>query len=598
MKTTLQNTKTSSVSAFNKVIKFFLIALCLQTALQQSYAASSYNSSKCLSFNGSNSGVTFANNDLSLGSSDKMTVTAWVMWNNTTNAGAWANMVTLNSNTGSGDVGQFWLQHASDNSKFEFAVQNSSGTRVFVQSATTVSTGVWYHLAGVYDGSYIYLYVNGVMESRTSLTGNIATYQSGYQLAMGQWANFSGSYRRFNGNMDEVSIWNTALTQSQIRAQMCKKLIGNESGLVGYWKMNETSGTSIADATSNNRTGSTSNTSIVTSGAPVGDAAVNTFGGTSLALGHPDYTDSMVVNGFSKTPTGIIIYRIDSTPNNTNRSGGSTSMGKSHYFGVFIINSTSLTYKAILYYKGYPGISDNSQLGMLGRPDNANAWNDSTYTLSTSKNTLTKTGVAGRKEFIIVSTDAAPLPITLISFTATAKINEVLLAWTSANEINNDHYTLERSADGLTFEKVAEEQGAFNSSTLNNYSYTDHQPLSGTSFYRLSQTDLNGNTEIFKSVQVYIKGSEQIFELQSVFPNSFSETVNVSLKCGNSQQLISKIYSVDGKEQTSESFVASAGSQVFNIESSNALANGTYFLVISNTLGQSVKTTIIKRRDF
>src|SRR5204863_8042273 len=52
----------------------------------------------------------------------------------------------------------------------------------------------------------------------------------------------------FNGQMDEISIWNVARTPGQIQASMHRSLVGNESGLVGYWRFDETTGTTLNDS--------------------------------------------------------------------------------------------------------------------------------------------------------------------------------------------------------------------------------------------------------------------------------------------------------------------------------------------------------------
>lgn len=108
------------------------------------------------------------------------------------------------------------------------------------------------------------------------------------------------------------------------------------------------------------------------------------------------------------------------------------------------------------------------------------------------------------------------LPIELLSFTATAATNQVNLAWITASEKNNDYFTIERTLDGLTFEEVIRVQGQGNSSIKTSYEYTDTRPLSGVSYYRLKQTDFNGESEVFKVNSVYIQKEELI---SNVFPN-------------------------------------------------------------------------------
>ena len=99
-----------------------------------------------------------------------------------------------------------------------------------------------------------------------------------------------------------------------------------------------------------------------------------------------------------------------------------------------------------------------------------------------------------------LSSQADPLPIQLTSFNVACVNNAAVISWTSATETNNDYYTVERTTDGITYETVATVKGAGNSSTPLNYSATDYNPLPSTSYYRLSQTDLDGNTTHFASI--------------------------------------------------------------------------------------------------
>ncbi|MGZ4033386.1 MAG: hypothetical protein ACXVP4_00870, partial [Bacteroidia bacterium] len=82
-----------------------------------------------------------------------------------------------------------------------------------------------------------------------------------------------------------------------------------------------------------------------------------------------------------------------------------------------------------------------------------------------------------------------PLPIELINFSATLNENNTVdLQWTTATEINNDYFTIERSADANNFTELSKTNGAGNSTHVLNYSSVDDTPLKGTSYYRLRQT--------------------------------------------------------------------------------------------------------------
>jgi Ig-like domain CHU_C associated len=91
-------------------------------------------------------------------------------------------------------------------------------------------------------------------------------------------------------------------------------------------------------------------------------------------------------------------------------------------------------------------------------------------------------------------TDICSLPVTLIDFTANyIGSKTVALQWSTANEENNDYFTLQRSVDGIHFTDLAEIDGAGTTNTLNNYRHIDAQALAGLSYYRLKQTDFDGH---------------------------------------------------------------------------------------------------------
>ncbi|MGV9011297.1 MAG: T9SS type A sorting domain-containing protein [Flavobacteriales bacterium] len=104
-------------------------------------------------------------------------------------------------------------------------------------------------------------------------------------------------------------------------------------------------------------------------------------------------------------------------------------------------------------------------------------------------------------------TAATPLPIELLSFTATARTSTVDLDWSTASEHFNDHFTVERSADVQTWESIATVMGAGNSTQVVHYATVDQSPLPGISYYRLAQTDYDGTTVRSDMVAVRMSGS-------------------------------------------------------------------------------------------
>ena len=101
----------------------------------------------------------------------------------------------------------------------------------------------------------------------------------------------------------------------------------------------------------------------------------------------------------------------------------------------------------------------------------------------------------------------------LVSFNAYPHADEVNVIWSTATEINSDYFTIERSADGITYENIISLPGAGNSSNMLYYSATDHYPLSGLSFYRLKETDVDGSLTYSLPVSVRFDNASNEFEL-------------------------------------------------------------------------------------
>lgn len=119
------------------------------------------------------------------------------------------------------------------------------------------------------------------------------------------------------------------------------------------------------------------------------------------------------------------------------------------------------------------------------------------------------------------------LPIGLVSFEATAlDNNSVRLNWETSSEQDNDYFTVERSLSGIDgWKEIAIVGGAGNSETPKDYSAMDNMPLSGVSYYRLKQTDYNGQVRIHEMESVYIDavGMGDLV----LFPNPATDLVTV-----------------------------------------------------------------------
>jgi len=125
--------------------------------------------------------------------------------------------------------------------------------------------------------------------------------------------------------------------------------------------------------------------------------------------------------------------------------------------------------------------------------------------------------------FILAEISNAPLPIELAYFRAEpAKANTVNLYWQTSSEINNDYFTIEKSKDAENWIELLRIDGAGNSTRALNYSATDDDPYLGISYYRLKQTDYNGEYSHSEIRPVEILSNLDLGNLL-VFPNPFSD---------------------------------------------------------------------------
>lgn len=129
-------------------------------------------------------------------------------------------------------------------------------------------------------------------------------------------------------------------------------------------------------------------------------------------------------------------------------------------------------------------------------------------------------------------TDSDPFPVELVDFTADNNGQAVELSWTTASELNNDYFTVERSIDGDDFENIATVQGAGNSNEVLNYSYVDYNSPKGQSvYYRIKQTDFDGTVSYSWILDVYNK--QEI--VANVYPNpaQSGETITIQSSVEN-----------------------------------------------------------------
>ncbi len=130
-------------------------------------------------------------------------------------------------------------------------------------------------------------------------------------------------------------------------------------------------------------------------------------------------------------------------------------------------------------------------------------------------------------------------PVELTHFNImTTKQRTNILNWQTSSETNNDYFTVERSSDAIHFDPVSQLQGAGTTTEVQNYTWTDNNCLSGTSYYRLKQTDFDGSFTYSEIKSVYL---EPIAE-PIVFPNPTDGILHIALANKNQEKAMVRVY--------------------------------------------------------
>jgi uncharacterized delta-60 repeat protein len=181
-----------------------------------------------------------------INSKDSVTIEAWV--NLSKDNDMRQNIFRMVDEDGDDIVLRFDTTGATQ--EIEFEVQGDGGILSNVGYVINQDDyiGVWHHIVGVYDGSSIKIYVDGELKATNG--GSSSTFNfsgSNFESTIG--AANSILQEPFNGMIDEVRIWDTALTQNDINKTKNMQLLGNETGLIAYYNFDERIGDIVKDIT-------------------------------------------------------------------------------------------------------------------------------------------------------------------------------------------------------------------------------------------------------------------------------------------------------------------------------------------------------------
>ncbi|MBL4592913.1 MAG: T9SS type A sorting domain-containing protein [Flavobacteriales bacterium] len=196
----------------------------------------------------------------------------------------------------------------------------------------------------------------------------------------------------------------------------------------------------------------------------------------------------------------------------------------------------------------------------------------------------------------IVGLLVGPLPIDLISFEANANEDRVDLKRITASEINNDFFTIEKSVDAKNWEEVVITAGAGNSNQILEYFETDYEPLTDISYYRLKQTDFDGQFSYSNVVPVKFVKDNTDGGVLNLFPSpvSVGETVHVEFKNIFESELLVVLRDIRGREFYSKVIVDIEDGKLIGVPIEKYIPAGVYLITATSENQMYSQKLIIK----
>ncbi|MBA4240879.1 MAG: hypothetical protein C0448_09130, partial [Sphingobacteriaceae bacterium] len=376
---------------------------------------------RALNFDGVNDfvdcGLTLTN---TLKGLDKMTVEAWVY--PTQNTVGKSIVGNHQSNT------QFNIQQTTNN-QFNFFI--GFGTYAVTTASNSVVLNTWQHIAGVFDDNVLRFYINGVLSGTTAVP---STYVLNASCNTNVWIGKSGfGGEEFQGNIDEVRIWNRALCQGEIQNNRNGEISTTSPGLLANYHFNQgvasgtnTGLTTLTDDSGNSNTGTLTNFALT--GTTSNWVAPGAFGDGTYVTAFVSPTVSIsgassICNGASTTFTAsgnVATYNWLSGPTTATNTVSPTTTTSYSVVGTNSLGCLSNTATITLTVNSLPTISVNSGSICSGSSFTMVPSGASTYTFSggssvVSPTTNTSYTVTGTSASGCVSSTGAVSSVTVSS---------------------------------------------------------------------------------------------------------------------------------------------------------------------------------------
>ena len=186
------------------------------------------------------------------------------------------------------------------------------------------------------------------------------------------------------------------------------------------------------------------------------------------------------------------------------------------------------------------------------------------------------------------------LPIDLVSFEGKCENNETELEFVVASQENNDYFSIHRSENATDWNLVGEIEGVGNTSTQMTYKWIDNNPISGTNYYRLSQTDYDGTSESFAPIVVTCETAP--IDGYSVYPNPADGLLNIDLELEHHQgdDVSIEVIDINGKVIQLQQVQLTRGYNHLEVDLSE-IPSGVYMINFAGTKDYIKESRIVKQ---
>lgn len=314
---------------------------------------------------------------------------------------------------------------------------------------------------------------------------------------------------------------------------------------------------------------------------------------TYMFAGRPVTTINWGSIGTVPTSVTLVYYTGVNAPNLV---AGKTQMNS--YIAATSTGGTGFNYNMNMNYE--PALLGNvsSEANLKIAMYKTTVWNfDGASTVNTTTKILNSTTFTGINNWNFTGTDVLnPLPVELLSFTASASDKDVVVRWATASETNCLGYDVERSVDGKSFEQVGFVNGAGNTSRVSDYKLMDESAFAkaGSSelYYRLKQLDKDGSFTYSDVVSVKLDADMELNTI-TAFPNPFEDGFRISFNAPDNAVATIQISDLQGRKVTQKTINAIKGMNAIDMNNLTELEMGMYVVTLSVN-GESKTVKLIK----